>query len=75
MSGMHHLTGWDKLYLQYTVGISVRCLIEHYDEIEHIAKRLCSGDIGTAIEDIFDKGLLELQKICEMDEEVCRDAA
>lgn len=73
MSSIPRLTGWDKLDLADAASAGVQFMIDHYREIENIANRLCNDDPGTALRDILDKGLLELQKICEMDEEVCRE--
>ena len=42
--------------------------IGHSPDIKRIADRLCYGDLSQAWGDIIEKGILELIKICEMDE-------
>ena len=70
MSGIGHLTGWDKFDLSDAAGAAVRFMIENYFSILNIASRLNNGDVGAAFRDIFDKGLLEMSTICQMDEDM-----
>ena len=70
MSGIGHLTGYDKFDLSDAAGTAVRFMIENYFSILNIASRLNNGDVGAAFRDILDKGLLEMDTICQMDEDM-----
>ena len=62
------LTGEDRNILTNVAGDSVHLFIGHSIDIKRIADRLCYGDLSQAWGDIIEKGILELIKICEMDE-------
>lgn len=65
---IRQLTGWDMNELSEAAYDSMRMFIGHYADIRRIADTLCSGSIYQAWGDIIEKGILELIKICEMDE-------
>ena len=67
------IIGEDKSVLSNVTGISVYLFIDHSVDIKRIADRLCYGDMVQAWKDIIEKGILELQKICDMDEEMDRE--
>lgn len=75
MSNITRLTGWDKWDLADIAGLSIGYFIENYENINRIAIRLCRGINTTAFRDILDRGITELLSICDMDEEVNKDAA
>ena len=72
MSNITKLTQTDKLDLCFAASAAVQFTIENWYSIMNIASRLCNGDPGAAFRDIMEKGVLELEKICEMDEDVCK---
>lgn len=69
---MGKLTGWDKCDLRNAASDGVGFMIEHYYDILNIASHLNNGDVGAAFRDIMDKGLNELNMMCEMDDHVCQ---
>jgi len=64
------LTGWDSNQIAEAAHDSVKMFITHHNEIFRIAETLCNGSIYQAWADIIEKGILELEKICEMDDDV-----
>lgn len=62
------LTGEDRKILSEVAADSMIQFIGHSPDIKKIADRLCYGDLSQAWGDIIEKGILELLKICEMDE-------
>ena len=66
------LTAWECNQIAETAHDSMKLFIGHYADIRRIADTLCGGSLSSAFGDIIEKGILELIKICEMDEEVCR---
>ena len=63
------LTGWDKTHLEWASCMGIDMLIKHEKEIERVAERFCNDDIGTAMFDIFEKGLQEFLDMCDMDDQ------
>jgi len=66
------ITGNDQKTLSEVAHDSMMLFIGRSVEIKRIAKRLCYDDMAQAWIDIIEKGILELEKICEMDEDVCK---
>ena len=66
------LTSWDTNQIAETAHDSMKLFIGHYADIRRIADTLCGGSLSEAFGDIIEKGILELIKICEMDEAVER---
>lgn len=64
------LTGWDKTHLEWASCMGIDMLIKHEKEIERVAERFCNDDIGTAMFDIFEKGLQEFLDMCDMDDQL-----
>lgn len=62
------ITGEDRKILSEVAADSMIQFIGHSPDIKRIADRLCYGDLSQAWGDIIEKGILELIKICEMDE-------
>ena len=67
-----HITGQDRNILSDAAGDSMRMFIGHSPDIKRIADTLCYGDLVKAWGDIIEKGILELLKICDMDEDATR---
>lgn len=67
------ITGQDRRILSDVAYDSMMLFIGHSPDIKRIADRLCCGNMSQAWGDIIEKGILELIKICEMDEEVCKN--
>ncbi len=67
------LTGWDKTHLEWASCMGIDMLIKHEKEIERVAERFCSNDIGTAMFDIFEKGLQEFLDMCDMDDRLSEE--
>jgi hypothetical protein len=66
------ITGEDRKILSEVAADSMIQFIGHSVDIKRIADRLCYGSMSQAWGDIIEKGILELQKICQMDEEMDR---
>ena len=66
------INGSDRKVLSEVAGDSMMMFIGHINDIRRIADTLCYGDLSQAWGDIIEKGILELQKICEMDEDATR---
>ena len=62
------ITGEDRKTLSEIAADSMIQFIGHSPDIKRIADRLCYGSMPQAWGDIIEKGILELIKICEMDE-------
>ena len=62
------LTGWDRTHLQWSTSVAIDMLIKHEKEIERVAERFCNDDMGTAMADIFEKGLQEFLDMCDLDD-------
>ena len=73
MSNIPKLTGFDKQDLAGAAAAAVIFTIENWYSIMNIASRLTCGDPVATIRDILEKGTMELEKICEMDEDVRRE--
>ena len=66
------ITGEDKKILSEVAADSMTQFIAHSPDIKRIADTLCYGNMSQAWGDIIEKGILELIKICEMDEDATR---
>ena len=66
------LTSWDRNILSDVAGDSIRMFIGHIPDIMRIADTLCYSDLVKAWGDIVEKGILELLKRCDMDEDATR---
>lgn len=66
------ITGSDRKILSEVAADSMTQFIGHIGDIRRIADTLCYGDLSQAWGDIIEKGILELIKICEMDEDATR---
>lgn len=69
------ITGNERRILSEVAYDSMMLFIGHSVDIKRIAERLCLDNMAQAWVDIIEKGINELLMICDMDEEVCRDAA
>jgi len=64
------IIGNDQKTLSEVSYDSMMFFIGNSPKIKRIADRLCYGDMVVAWRDIIEKGILELEKICEMDDDV-----
>lgn len=75
MNGIEKLTGWAATDLKDGAYLGVHLMIEHYDEIDKIARRFCCNNRDDAFKDIFEKGLQELLDLCDMDDRLTETEA
>ena len=68
MSNTGKLIGWDVSDLTDTTSAAVEFMVSNHTRILNIAATLCGYNFRTAMDDILEKGLMELENICEMDE-------
>ena len=64
------ITGIERRILSEVAYDSMMLFIGHSPDIKKIADRLCSGNMSEAWGDVIEKGIIELQKICQMDEDM-----
>lgn len=68
------LTSWDTNQIAETAHDSMKLFIGHYADIRRIADTLCGGSLSNAFGDIIEKGILELTQLCDMDDEMSKEA-
>ena len=68
MSIMSDLTGNDKRHLFWSVQDALKFIIENDERIKNVADHFTNGDYSQAFSDIMEKGLLEMETMCDMDD-------
>lgn len=70
MSSMSELTGNDKRHLTWSVQDALKFIIENDERIKDVADHFSNGDYSQAFNDIMEKGLLEMEAMCDMDDQL-----
>ena len=70
MSTMSELTGNDKRHLTWSLQDALRFIIENDERIKNVADHFSDGDYSQAFYDIMEKGLNEMENMCDMDDKL-----
>ena len=68
MSALFDLTGNEKRHLTWSVTDAINFLIENDERIKNVADHFSNGDYASAFRDIMEKGLNEMETMCDMDD-------
>ena len=68
MSTLYDLTGNEKRHLTWSVQDALKFIIENDERIKNIADHFSNGDYSQAFNDIMEKGLNEMEAMCDMDD-------
>lgn len=75
MSTMSDLTGNEKRHLTWSVQDALKFIIENDERIKNVADHFNSGDYSQAFNDIMEKGLNEMEAMCDMDDRLVETEA
>lgn len=70
MSTLFDLTGNEKRHLTWSVTDAINFLIENDERIKNVADHFNNGDYSSAFRDIMEKGLNEMEAMCDMDDKL-----
>lgn len=73
MSIMSDLTGNDKRHLFWSVQDALKFIIENDERIKNVADHFNNGDYSQTFSDIMEKGLLEMEAMCDMDDRLAEE--